>query len=352
MTPILFEPLRVGNVPLCNRIAVSSMSTYNANPNSHTVTTTHISHYSRLAAQHPGLIVLESTSVSKDAIFHEGDLGIWNEEQARGLKEVVDAIHKHNVPCCIQLNHPGRKSIGNCVVAPSEIHYMENSPKDKADAEKYKIPHALTRNEIDEIIDDYVLAAKRAASVCGADIIEIACCNGNLLHQFISKNCNLRDDEYGILKSDINNLDQTGGTSILLKIIKSIRQKISTPLFVKLAICDNIFKNEILDDTLQLCQALSKIVDLIDVTSGGISPQSQPRYLLNNDKDIPGQVPLAQLVKQNTLGTKCFIGCSGGLNHNIKQLNQYIKLGQFDIAFIGKAFIEQSNFMETILDQF
>ena len=59
-----------------------------------------------------------------------------------------------------------------------------------------EVPHALTKEEIKETIQDYVNAAKLAAEA-GFDGIEVHAANGYLIDQFLQSCSNNRSDEYG-----------------------------------------------------------------------------------------------------------------------------------------------------------
>lgn len=58
------------------------------------------------------------------------------------------------------------------------------------------MPHALTVDEISDIIEKYKQAARRALEA-NFDIIEIHAAHGYLIHEFISPLSNDRSDQYG-----------------------------------------------------------------------------------------------------------------------------------------------------------
>jgi N-ethylmaleimide reductase len=60
----------------------------------------------------------------------------------------------------------------------------------------FPVPHALTRDELDEVREELVLAARNAIRA-GFDGVEIHSANGYLLHEFLSPVSNVREDEYG-----------------------------------------------------------------------------------------------------------------------------------------------------------
>ena len=91
-------------------------------------------------------------------------------------------------------------------------------------------------------------------------------------------------------------------------------------------------------------------VKVIDVTSGGNVAHCKSRYLLNDDKQLPSQVPLARKLKSH-IRNRCLIACSGGLDRDIFKLDEFIANGDFDIALIGKGFLKNTGLISRIADQ-
>lgn len=356
MPPALFYPVNVKNLQLGNRLAVSSMCSYAAGPGNQ-IANLHLSRYKSFSAQHPGLIMIEGMCVDPKGKLDDKELGIWNDEQAKKLKQIVDEIHKDGCVCCVQLSHGGRKAIGdgefdlngrasehndssrggdddNEILAPSAIAYDN----------RLKVPKEMTLADIQHAIGSFNKAAKRVVTISKVDGVEISCCNGNLLHQFMSKATNLRHDEYGCQSIESR-------CKILLDIIDQVRKAIGddVPIFVKLSACDNLFKDESLDEFLSIADLIigTGQVSLIHVTSGKITPNSKPRYSLNSDPNIPGHIPLASILKKH-VKNKCLVGCSGALDMDVVKLNHYVDDGMIDVAFIGQGFLEMPNLVNQI----
>lgn len=94
------------------------------------------------------------------------------------------------------------------------------------------------------------------------------------------------------------------------------------------------------EDALKLADLVIDLgVKVIDVTSGGNVAHCKSRYLLNDDKQLPSQVPLARKLKSH-IRNRCLIACSGGLDRDIFKLDEFIANGDFDIALIGKGFLK------------
>lgn len=354
--PVLFQPLKINDsIELPNRIGVSPMCMYAASTSTNEISSFHLIHYGSFAIRGPGIIFIESTSVSKNSGLSNYDLGLWNDYQAENLKKIVDFIHeqKNSIYCCIQLNHGGRKigegkgfgiienNFKDYCVGPSNIPFSEN----------HNIPRELNINEIKQIIKDFGDSAERAIKICKFDSIEIHAGNGCLIHQFLSKLTNHRNDEYG---GEFDNRIR-----LLLEIIDEIKQRIDdkVPIFIKLAMCDNSQDDDHHEECWTPKEAVKladRLIDhgvlMIDVTSGGIVNHGKSRYLLNEDKSLPAQVPLARELKKH-IGDRCLIACSGGLDRDLDLLNDLVNNGEFDLALFGKGFLRDTGLTWTIADK-
>jgi len=101
----------------------------------------------------------------------------------------ADAVHAHGAKCVGQLYHAGAAQHSDNfqpTVAPSSI----------ADEYEHHNPHALTCDEIADLIQAYALCAERAVKA-GYDGIELHAAHGYLPHQFLSPLFNRRTDSYG-----------------------------------------------------------------------------------------------------------------------------------------------------------
>jgi len=195
----LFSELQFRNHVVTNRIVVSPMCQYAAEPDG-LVTDWHRAHYLQLAISGAGMLVLESTAVSEDGRISTGDLGLYSELQAKRMADLVALIKSwSDVKIGIQLSHAGRKG-GNSnvpnsggtqqllweLVSPSSVSLTKNSP----------VPRALKYSDITELKNYFIVSSKFALDA-GFDFIELHLAHGYLLHQFLSPISNRRTDEYG-----------------------------------------------------------------------------------------------------------------------------------------------------------
>ena len=77
----LFTPLKIRNIELKNRIAVSPMCQYSSANG--VPTDWHLVHLGSRAAGGSGLILTEATAVSPEGRISPDDSGIWNDHQAK-----------------------------------------------------------------------------------------------------------------------------------------------------------------------------------------------------------------------------------------------------------------------------
>ena len=128
------------------------------------------------------------------------------------------------------------------------------------------IPRALTIEHIAQITTATGAAAERAARL-GFDVVEVQAGHGYLLHEFCSPLTNLRDDEYG------GSFDKC--TRIVRETVDVVRAAWpdDRPLFVRVSSTDWVDGGWTVDDTVALArQCGDQGVDLIDCSSGGLSP--------------------------------------------------------------------------------
>lgn len=274
----LFQPYQIRNLVLKNRIVMSPMCQYSAGedgmPNDW-----HRVHYPTRAIGGAGLLIFESTAVQPNGRISESDLGIWNDQQAAALAEIVDVIHRHHAAVGIQLGHAGRKSTTRGKHdAPSAIPFSSD----------YTTPESLDREGIAQVVENFRLAALRAKQA-GFDVIEIHAAHGYLINQFLSPLTNLREDEYG------GSADNRA--RLLLETVAGVRSVWDGPLFVRVSAEEYAEGGNHLADTIFFARLLKENgVDLIDPSSGGVVPfpvKDYPGYQVGFSEQIRKQADIA-----------------------------------------------------------
>ncbi|KAI0765851.1 FMN-linked oxidoreductase [Trametes elegans] len=339
--PTLFQPMKIRGVEFHNRLFVAPMGLSSANHNA-TVTPFHTALVGGILLHGPGLTIVEATAVSPEGRITHHDPGLWSDEQIPPLRALVEFAHSQGQKIGVQLAHGGRKNslaplwlAGHGVVtkahggwaedavAPSALPYVDR------EANAVITPHALTGEEVREVVRQWADAARRAVEA-GVDVIEIHAAHGFLLHQFLSPVSNRRTDEYG------GSFDNRA--RIVVEIVDAIREVIpeTMPLFLRPSATDWLEKvapdepSWRLEDTVRLARLVAEHgVDLIDVSSGGLDPRQKV------EKIAPAyQAHFAEAVK-TAHGERVLVGAVGGITTGTLA-QEVLDKGQADVILAAK----------------
>jgi 2,4-dienoyl-CoA reductase-like NADH-dependent reductase (Old Yellow Enzyme family) len=201
MTANLLKPYALNNtLNLSNRILMAPLTRCMADDN--LVPTKLMAEYYARRAE-AGLIISEAIIIRPDGQGYPNTPGLFSQAQVEGWEIVTDAVHKNGGKIFAQLWHTGRVAhpyfYGNgdadaAVLAPSAIGVEGSVPRMRELT--YKIPKAVTVEEIKTLVADYGQAAENAIKA-GFDGVEIHGANGYLIDQFLHHDSNRRNDEYG-----------------------------------------------------------------------------------------------------------------------------------------------------------
>jgi N-ethylmaleimide reductase len=194
----LFQPAKMGDIELKNRIVMSPMTRSRAGDGLAPVAL-NAEYYAQRASA--GLIITEATQVSADAQGYIDTPGLYTAEQVRGWREVTDAVHGRGGKIVVQLWHTGRMSHtsfhgGRAPNAPSPIRA---NAKVFVEGEGYadtSTPRAIPLEELPQVIEDFRQTSRRALEA-GFDGVEIHGAHGYLLDSFLRDGANHRTDAYG-----------------------------------------------------------------------------------------------------------------------------------------------------------
>src|SRR6195256_3161051 len=196
--PTLFDPLKLGAIPLSNRIIMAPLTRSRATPDARVPTQLQGEYYVQRTSA--GLIISEATSVSPMGVGYAATPGIWSDEQTEGWKKITKAVHEAGSRMVLQLWHVGRVSDplflnGALPEAPSAIRPKGNVSLVRPEKE-FVTPRPLDRAEIPAIIGAFRRGAENAVKA-GFDGVHIHGANGYLLDQFLQDSTNKRGDDYG-----------------------------------------------------------------------------------------------------------------------------------------------------------
>ena len=272
----MFQPFRLRDMSLENRVVVSPMDMYSAVDG--VPGDWHLVHYGSRATGGAGLIFTEMTCVSPESRITLGCAGLWNDEQEAAWKRIVDFVHGNSAAkFCLQLGHAGRKGATKLmwegidrpletgawdICSASPIPYFPDS----------QVPREVTRADMDAIKAQFVGAAKRGDRA-GFDMLELHCAHGYLLASFISPLTNRRTDEYG--GSLENRLRYP------LEVFDAMREvwPARKPMSVRISATDWAEGGITGEDAVEIARAFAEHgVDLVDVSTGQTVREARPVY--------------------------------------------------------------------------
>ena len=279
----LFTPLQIGAITIPNRIVVSPMSQYIAVDGY--ANDWHFAHLSRFALGGAGLVFTEATAVEARGRRTHGDLGLWEDGQIEELARIAAFLESEGAVPGIQLAHAGRKASERRpwdgetpvddidVVERGEAPWRAIAPSAIPYGETWPAPMAMSRADIEQLVQSFAAAAARAR-VAGFKVIDIYAGHGFLLHQFCSPVSNNRTDEYGGSRENRMRLS--------LEVVSAIRREWprDLPLMYRVSATDWIDGGWTIEDTIELSIALkARGVDLMDCTTGGIGGAVKPQRM-------------------------------------------------------------------------
>ena len=187
----LFEPGRIGQMELKNKIVMPPMGTGYAEQGY--VSQRQIDYYEARAKGGAGLIIIEVTAPGLQCHGSGGQLTIGDDKYIMSFRKLAEAIHKHGAKTAVQLQHSSWevRAEEHIQVAPSPITVPA-----RAVGVFGQTPHELTTDEIGEIVQWFATAARRVREA-GFDGVEVHGAHQYLVASFLSSATNIREDRYG-----------------------------------------------------------------------------------------------------------------------------------------------------------
>jgi N-ethylmaleimide reductase len=194
----LFDPIRIGNISLANRVVMAPLTRNRAAPGE-VPSDLAVEYYRQRASA--GLIITEGSQVCPEGQGYVDTPGIYNAAQVAGWRRITDAVHAEGGRIVVQLWHVGR--ISHISLQPNGRAPVSSTAR-RAETKTFtrdgfvpvSAPRALLTEEIPAVVTSYVNAA-RCAMDAGFDGVEVHGANGYLIDQFLRDSINDRTDGYG-----------------------------------------------------------------------------------------------------------------------------------------------------------
>jgi 2,4-dienoyl-CoA reductase (NADPH2) len=235
--PHLLAPLDLGFTTLGNRVLMGSM---------HTGLEEEKNGFERMAAFYAerarggvGLIVTGGFSPNlAGRVYHFGSQLSFS-WQVRKHRLITEAVHAAGGRIALQILHTGRYAYHPLNVAPSKL---------RAPINRFT-PRALSEWGIRKTIGDYVRCAQLAQKA-GYDGVEIMGSEGYLINQFIARQTNRRDDQWG--GSFENRI------RFAVETVRATREKVGPNFIIifRLSMLDLVEGGSSWEEVVQLAQAI------------------------------------------------------------------------------------------------
>ncbi|MEV5579618.1 NADPH-dependent 2,4-dienoyl-CoA reductase [Streptomyces parvus] len=235
--PTLLSPLDLGFTTLPNRVLMGSM---------HIGLEEAERGFERMAAFYAerarggvGLMVTGGIAPSERACSFPGGAKMTTEAEAEQHREITSAVHAAGGRIAMQILHFGRYAHHPDLVAPSAIQAPISG----------FVPNALTDEQVEETIEEFVRAAE-LARFAGYDGVEIMGSEGYLINEFIVSATNHRTDRWG------------GGYEnrmrLPVEIVRRVRERVGDDfiLIYRLSMLDLVPGGSTLEEVVTLAKAI------------------------------------------------------------------------------------------------
>ncbi len=332
VVPPMFQPLRLGELELKNRVVVSPMDMYSARDG--IPSDFHLVHLGGKALGGAGLVMTEMVCVSPEGRITPGCAGLYAPEHEAAWRQVTRFVHENSTAKIgLQLGHSGRKGstrlmwegidepleAGNWeVCGPSAIPYRPGVNQ---------VPRELTVAEMAAIKDEFTAAAA-AADRCGFDLIELHCAHGYLLSSFISPITNQRTDRYGG--------SLAGRLAFPLEVFTAMRAvwPRDKPMTVRISATDWCEGGVTAAEAVQVARAFAAAgAAAIDTSTGQVTPEEKPAFGRSY------QTPFADAIR-NQAGVATI---AVGVISSFDDVNSIILAGRADLCALGRAHLHDPN---------
>ncbi len=327
----LFQPIKVGQMEVKNRIVMSGMDPGFGIDDQGCVTEQYTEFLVERARSRPGMIVTGATPVHPLGTADPDRIKmvtLWEDRVLPSLEKMVNAVHNYDVRFGAQLNHAGLAHLPQESVCASVIPELAQLGAPVREA---------TRDELREYVEAFATGAERCVGV-GFDFLEIHGGHGYLINTFLTPYYNRRTDEYG---GSFENR-----TRFLLEVIRAIRQRVGrdVPLGVRLNGDDFIGEGAWnLTELCRLAPVLEKeSVDYISISAGASTMGTLPYTIMPMYEEQGTFARFSQEVKKHVSVPVIIVG-------RIKSPlvgDRIIKEGKADLVVMSRAQIADPDMVD------
>ena len=325
--PHLFEPLRIGNLRLKNRIIAAPTSPSMITSEGHM--TPEMCAYLEEKAKGGAAVVTYGEAIVHSATgkSHNKQLQLDSFGVRQMLMEATRMIHNAGAYANIQLSHGGKygglASVGGdqdvCDKAYGPSHEMT------PEGEVFEMPKEL----IYEIAESYGTAAKLCKD-CGFDMVMVHAAHGWLFSQFLSPVYNQRTDEFG---GSLENRAR-----FLMLALDAVRKAVGPGFPIECRFSGDDLTEQGLNEEqcIETAKLIEDKVDLFNISCGNHEDpemfcRTHPSAFFPRGKNVYLAAGMKKVLKKP-------VSCVGSLN-DPAHMERIIASGEADLVEIGRALL-------------
>lgn len=316
----LFSPFEINGKKLKNRTVVPAMAMNLCNPDG-TCSERFISYFEAKAKGGFAMIFTDDCAVMPNGRAFVQIPGLWDDSQVEGFKEYTKRIHAQDSLAMVQLYHCGRQTMTQ--VANGLQPWSASAARDPFYGE---LPHKMTLEDIQTVVDAFGEAARRAEEA-GFDGVEVHC-YGYLMWEFLSTFINNRTDKYG---GSLENRMR-----IVLEVLRKIRSKVSSDFIVgvRIGAMEGMDGGRTIEETKIMIPYLEAAgINYVNVTSG--CSYASDKLVPSSYFSMGWLADYAKAIKE--VATVPVIG--GNRYTDMRVADQAIASGKADLIAFGRASI-------------
>ena len=281
--PLLFTPFQLGKYTLQSRIVVTGHAANFYDGQKHP--NEDYGYYLRERAKGgAGLVSLGGSSVHPTA----SGAGMMNADDRiiPKYQRLAELVHEFPVPVMAQLGHSGRRA-GISQRTRLDGNWLAMAPSavpTPAFGYVQAMPHEMSADEVEEIVDAFGQAAGRARSG-GLDGVEITIGSFALISQFLHGQSNHRTDKYGG-----ETLEER--TTFMMEVLHRVREALGPDLLLGVRLYDDIVEYSIgYEDIKTISQLLdaSGLLDYLNMWIGSMPGERSIRHHVPPYYHAPGE---------------------------------------------------------------
>lgn len=331
----LFEPIKIGELTIKNRIEAAPTLPVLAHPDGH-ASKALIQYYKEKAKGGAGIVTVGESAVDREyGVTHAGQLIIDNDKMLPYLCQLAEAIKRYGSKASLELCHGGRQAIPSLIgnrrpIAPSPL----SSPFHEILAGQKIEVQEMDMAMIETVIERFADAAFRLKRA-GFDMVMLHGGHGWLLAQWLSPYSNKRTDGYG------GSLENRARFPI--EVIERVREKVGSDFAIEYRMSgDELVPGGLtIEEAVEFARMIEDKVDCIHVSAGMMAEPSTIPYF-----HPPTYLPLApnvHLADKIKTAVNIPITCVGAII-DPETAENIIKEGRADLVAMARTLIADPAF--------